>query len=71
MALYGEKTPPIVLMGHSMGGAIAVRAAAKGVVPALVGLAVIDVVEGESWKLGMRLTATLSAGFRRKIEIWA
>lgn len=31
----------------SMGGAIAVRTAAKGVVPSLVGLAVIDVVEGE------------------------
>ena len=31
-----------------MGGAIAARAAAKGVVPSLVGLAVIDVVEGGS-----------------------
>ena len=29
-----------------MGGAIAVRVAAAGVVPNLVGLAVIDVVEG-------------------------
>ena len=29
-----------------MGGAIAVRAAAKNLVPSLIGLAVIDVVEG-------------------------
>lgn len=32
----------------SMGGAIAVRAAASGVIPSLVGIAVIDVVEGKS-----------------------
>ena len=31
----------------SMGGAIAVRVAAAGLVPTLVGLAVIDVVEGK------------------------
>ena len=30
-----------------MGGAIAVRVAAAGLVPTLVGLAVIDVVEGK------------------------
>ena len=32
----------------SMGGAIAVRAAASGVIPSLVGIAVIDVVEGKN-----------------------
>ena len=46
-AMFGEEdVPPIVLMGHSMGGAVAVRAAAEGFVPSLAGLAVIDVVEG-------------------------
>lgn len=35
---------PIILVGHSMGGAVAVRAAP--LIPNLYGLAVIDVVEG-------------------------
>lgn len=35
---------PIILVGHSMGGAVAVRAAA--LIPNLYGLGVIDVVEG-------------------------
>lgn len=35
---------PIVLVGHSMGGAVAVRAAL--LIPNLYGLGVIDVVEG-------------------------
>lgn len=35
---------PIVLVGHSMGGAVAVRAAP--LIPNIAGLAVIDVVEG-------------------------
>ena len=29
--LYGEELPPIVLVGHSMGGAVAVRCAATKV----------------------------------------
>ncbi|XP_034252913.1 protein phosphatase methylesterase 1 [Thrips palmi] len=48
-ALYGSlegDAPPIVLMGHSMGGAVAVRAASEDFIPGLAGLAVIDVVEG-------------------------
>ncbi|XP_035242236.1 protein phosphatase methylesterase 1 [Anguilla anguilla] len=45
-ALYGENAPPIVMIGHSMGGAIAVHAAAANHVPSLLGLGVIDVVEG-------------------------
>ncbi|XP_078078489.1 protein phosphatase methylesterase 1 isoform X1 [Mustelus asterias] len=44
--LYGENAPPILLIGHSMGGAIAVHIAAQNLVPSLVGLCVIDVVEG-------------------------
>ncbi|EFN53421.1 hypothetical protein CHLNCDRAFT_9699, partial [Chlorella variabilis] len=34
------------LVGHSMGGAIAVHAAALGGIPSLAGIVVIDVVEG-------------------------
>ncbi|KAK6486426.1 protein phosphatase methylesterase 1-like [Huso huso] len=45
-ALYGENPPPIMLIGHSMGGAIAVHTAAANLVPSLLGICVIDVVEG-------------------------
>ena len=44
--LYGSEPPPIILIGHSMGGAIAVHTASAGYIPSLIGLAVIDVVEG-------------------------
>ncbi|XP_067841941.1 protein phosphatase methylesterase 1 [Heptranchias perlo] len=44
--LYGANPPPILLIGHSMGGAIAVHTAAKNLVPSLLALCVIDVVEG-------------------------
>ncbi|PWA22928.1 hypothetical protein CCH79_00002057, partial [Gambusia affinis] len=45
-ALYGENPPPIMMIGHSMGGAIAVHTASANLVPSLLGLCVIDVVEG-------------------------
>ncbi|XP_053564713.1 protein phosphatase methylesterase 1 [Bombina bombina] len=45
-ALYGDLPPPIMLIGHSMGGAIAVHTAAANLVPSLLGLCMIDVVEG-------------------------
>ncbi|KAI3424160.1 hypothetical protein D9Q98_009519 [Chlorella vulgaris] len=38
--------PPTVLVGHSMGGAFAVHAAALGGISSLAGMVVIDVVEG-------------------------
>ncbi|XP_063369086.1 protein phosphatase methylesterase 1 [Cydia amplana] len=45
--LFGEELPPIVLVGHSMGGAVAVRAALlPSLEPYVHGIAVIDVVEG-------------------------
>ncbi|XP_067889463.1 protein phosphatase methylesterase 1 isoform X1 [Heterodontus francisci] len=44
--LYGPNSPPVLLIGHSMGGAIAVHTAAKNLVPSLLALCVIDVVEG-------------------------
>ncbi|XP_076468045.1 protein phosphatase methylesterase 1-like [Babylonia areolata] len=45
-ALYGEDFPPVILIGHSMGGAIAVHVASQGFIPTIIGLCVIDVVEG-------------------------
>lgn len=36
----------LVICGHSMGGAIAIRLSASGLLPQIVGLIVIDVVEG-------------------------
>ncbi|XP_062341986.1 protein phosphatase methylesterase 1 [Osmerus eperlanus] len=44
--LYGENPPPIMMIGHSMGGAIAVHTAVANHLPSLLGLCVIDVVEG-------------------------
>lgn len=41
-----DPIPPVVIVGHSMGGAIATRAAASGAIASLAGLVVIDVVEG-------------------------
>lgn len=45
-ALYGDNPPSIMIIGHSMGGAIAVHTAAANHIPSLLGLCVIDVVEG-------------------------
>ncbi|KAJ7561347.1 hypothetical protein O6H91_03G024800 [Diphasiastrum complanatum] len=44
--MFGKDLPSIVLVGHSMGGAIAVHLAAKRVLSTLAGLVVVDVVEG-------------------------
>nr|XP_039265470.1 protein phosphatase methylesterase 1-like [Styela clava] len=43
-----SSTASVILVGHSMGGAIAIHAAAKNKIPNLVGLIVIDVVEGSA-----------------------
>lgn len=42
----GDGDDPVVLVGHSMGGAIVVKAAAEGCNPAIKGVVVLDVVEG-------------------------
>uniref|UniRef100_A0A3B4WAE5 Protein phosphatase methylesterase 1 n=1 Tax=Seriola lalandi dorsalis TaxID=1841481 RepID=A0A3B4WAE5_SERLL len=47
-ACYGETPPPIVLIGHGVGGAIAVHTASNMLVPTTVGLVAIDVVEGSA-----------------------
>lgn len=41
-----EAGVPVILVGHSMGGAVAVEVGAQSMLPNLVGLVVIDVVEG-------------------------
>lgn len=55
--LYGDAPPPILMIGHSMGGAIAVHTAAANHVPSLLGLCVIDVVEGEHSPICQKNTA--------------
>ncbi|XP_048130724.1 protein phosphatase methylesterase 1 isoform X3 [Rhodamnia argentea] len=45
--MYGESPPAIVLVGHSMGGSVAVHVAAKKALPTMAGLVVVDVVEVE------------------------
>ncbi|XP_061921768.1 protein phosphatase methylesterase 1-like [Entelurus aequoreus] len=47
-ACYGETPPPIVLIGHGVGGAIAVHTSGNELLPTTVGLVAIDVVEGSA-----------------------
>jgi pimeloyl-ACP methyl ester carboxylesterase len=42
----GDSKPPIVLLGHSMGGALAAHIARQNVIDSLAALMLIDVVEG-------------------------
>lgn len=44
--LYPDTAPPVMLVGHSMGGAICVHIASLELIPSLIGCVVIDVVEG-------------------------
>lgn len=44
--MYPESTAPIMIVGHSMGGAICVHIAHLDLIPTLIGCVVIDVVEG-------------------------
>ncbi|CAO1406205.1 unnamed protein product [Diamesa tonsa] len=44
--LYPNASPNIIIVGHSMGGAICVHIADMKLIPSLMGIAVIDVVEG-------------------------
>ncbi|KAG0494329.1 hypothetical protein HPP92_005323 [Vanilla planifolia] len=45
-ALYGDSPPAIIIVGHSMGGSVAVHVVARKLIPNLHGLVVVDVVEG-------------------------
>lgn len=44
--LSDSSAASIILVGHSLGGAVCVHAASRGLIPGLAGLVVIDVVEG-------------------------
>lgn len=43
-----QESPPIILVGHSMGGALAVHIAIRNYIKNLIALVVIDVVEGSA-----------------------
>ncbi|KAF9115793.1 Conserved oligomeric Golgi complex subunit 2 [Mortierella sp. AM989] len=45
-AASGEHAPDIILVGHSMGGAVVSEAASRGMIQNLIGIAILDVVEG-------------------------
>lgn len=60
--VFGSDPPPIVLIGHSMGGAIAVHATATEQLPTIAGLIVIDVVEGTA----MEALASMQSFLRSK-----
>ncbi|XP_021288438.1 protein phosphatase methylesterase 1 isoform X2 [Herrania umbratica] len=59
-ALYGDSPPAIVLVGHSMGGSVAVHVAAKKTLRSLAGLVVVDVVEGTAMASLMHMQKILS-----------
>lgn len=58
VALAGA--PHVVVLGHSMGGAIATRAAASGRIGHLAGLVVLDLVEGSAMAALPSMNAILS-----------
>ncbi|BDA49543.1 Protein phosphatase methylesterase 1 [Coccomyxa sp. Obi] len=59
-ALLGEEKAPTVIVGHSMGGAIATWSATLQAIPSLEGLVVIDVVEGTALASLPHMSAILS-----------
>ena len=60
-ALFKDSIPPLVLIGHSMGGAMAVHTAAKGGVPNLAALFLIDVVEATALESLSHMQSFLSS----------
>ncbi|KAL5776204.1 hypothetical protein ACOSP7_009130 [Xanthoceras sorbifolium] len=60
-AMYGDSPPAIVLVGHSMGGSVAVHVAAKKTLRSLAGLVVVDVVEGTAMASLIHMQKILSS----------
>ncbi|XP_052189035.1 uncharacterized protein LOC127799238 [Diospyros lotus] len=58
--MYGDSPPAIVLVGHSMGGSVAVHVAAKKAVSSLCGMIVVDVVEGTAMSSLVHMQKILS-----------
>ncbi|CAL9115341.1 unnamed protein product, partial [Musa acuminata var. zebrina] len=59
--LYGDSPPAVILVGHSMGGSVAVHVAARKVIRNLAGLVVIDVVEGTAMASLVHMQKILSS----------
>ncbi|KAJ8493781.1 hypothetical protein OPV22_015502 [Ensete ventricosum] len=59
--LYGDSPPAVILVGHSMGGSVAVHVAARKVIHNLAGLVVIDVVEGTAMASLVHMQKILSS----------
>ncbi|KAJ4713798.1 Protein phosphatase methylesterase 1 [Melia azedarach] len=59
--MYGGNPPAIVLVGHSMGGSVAVHVAAKKTLHTLAGLVVVDVVEGTAMASLIHMQKILSS----------
>uniref|UniRef100_A0A2N9I7Q9 Protein phosphatase methylesterase 1 n=1 Tax=Fagus sylvatica TaxID=28930 RepID=A0A2N9I7Q9_FAGSY len=59
--MYGDSPPAIVLVGHSMGGSVAVHVAAKKSLPSLAGMVIVDVVEGTAMASLIHMQKILSS----------
>ncbi|KAF1861274.1 hypothetical protein Lal_00014000, partial [Lupinus albus] len=59
--LYGDSPPAIIIVGHSMGGSIAVHVAARRSLSTLAGLVVVDVVEGTAMSSLIHMQKILSS----------
>ncbi|XP_078433361.1 esterase/lipase/thioesterase family protein [Wolffia australiana] len=59
--MYGATPPAIVLVGHSMGGSVAVHVAAKKTLQNIHGLIVVDVVEGTAMASLVHMQKILAA----------
>ncbi|KAH8549683.1 Alpha/Beta hydrolase protein [Umbelopsis sp. PMI_123] len=58
--LYGDKKPDIIVVGHSMGGSVVVDIANRRIVPNLLGVVVLDVVEGSAMEALSSMTSFLN-----------
>ncbi|XP_042489142.1 protein phosphatase methylesterase 1 isoform X2 [Macadamia integrifolia] len=59
--VYGDTPPAIVLVGHSMGGSVAVHVAARKAISSLAGMIVVDVVEGTAMASLIHMQKVLSS----------